>query len=177
MWLWLMKILTQHYQLEQPGDQILNQKNSATWSVATKFRNVASLVAKFVTNASGATRWPNLLRLPEAEQVQKLTLYLELSLLRLQVKWKQAVKRTWDAECQNIGISWVWSWVVQSLIISREGLILTLSILPCPQGRISWSTPCRKIDAERLSVLHQNDALQISLDPRIQSFQVQLRYS
>ena len=24
----------------------------------------------------------------------------------------------------------------QSLIISREGLILTLSILPCPQGRI-----------------------------------------
>ena len=63
----------------------------------------------------------------------------------------------------------------QSVIISREGLILTLSILPCPQGRIFWSTPCRKIDAERLSVLHQNSggigksipsALQISLDPR-----------
>ena len=65
--------------------------------------------------------------------------------------------------------------IVQSVIISREGLILTLSILPCPQGRIFWSTPCRKIDAERLSVLHQNSggigksipsALQISLDPR-----------
>ena len=63
----------------------------------------------------------------------------------------------------------------QSVTISREGLILTLSILPCPQGRIFWSTPCRKIDAERLSVLHQNSggigksipsALQISLDPR-----------
>ena len=62
----------------------------------------------------------------------------------------------------------------QSVIISREGLILTLSILSCPQGRIFWSTPCRKIDAERLSVLHQNSggigksipsALQISLDP------------
>ena len=63
----------------------------------------------------------------------------------------------------------------QSVIISKEGLILTLSILPCPQGRIFWSTPCRKIDAERLSVLHQNSggigksipsALQISLNPR-----------
>ena len=62
-----------------------------------------------------------------------------------------------------------------SLIISREGLILTLSILPCPQGRIFWSTPCRKIDDERMSVLHQNSgvigksipsALKISLDPR-----------
>ena len=54
----------------------------------------------------------------------------------------------------------LWKWVCieksQSLIISREGLILTLSILPCPQGRISGSTPCRKIDDERLSVLHQN---------------------
>ena len=68
--------------------------------------------------------------------------------------------------CINIG---------QSVIISREGLILTLSILPCPQERIFWSTPCRQIDAERLSVLHQNSggigksipsALQISLDPR-----------
>ena len=65
--------------------------------------------------------------------------------------------------------------IPQSVIISRDGLILTLSILPCPQGRIFWSTPCRKIDAERLSVLHQNSggigksipsALQISLDPR-----------
>ena len=32
-----------------------------------------------------------------------------------------------------------------SLIIGREGLILTLSILPCPQGRISWSTPCKRV--------------------------------
>ena len=41
--------------------------------------------------------------------------------------------------------------VLDSLIISREGLILTLSILPCPQGRIFWSTPCRKIDDNRMS--------------------------
>ena len=27
-------------------------------------------------------------------------------------------------------------WINQSVIISREGLILTLSILPCQQGRI-----------------------------------------
>ena len=32
-----------------------------------------------------------------------------------------------------------------SFIISRKGLVLTLSILPCPQGRISCSTPCRKM--------------------------------
>ena len=65
--------------------------------------------------------------------------------------------------------------ICYSLIISREGLILALSILPCPQGRISWSTPCRKIDDERMSVLHQNSgvigksipsALEISLDPQ-----------
>ena len=37
-------------------------------------------------------------------------------------------------------------WLRHSFIISREGLILTLSILPCPQGGISQSTPCRKID-------------------------------
>ena len=65
--------------------------------------------------------------------------------------------------------------LMQSVIISREGLILTQSILPCPQGSIFWSTPCRKFDAERLCMLHQNSggigksipsALQISLDPR-----------
>ena len=33
----------------------------------------------------------------------------------------------------------------RSFIISRKGLVLTLSILPCPQGRISCSTPCRKM--------------------------------
>ena len=31
---------------------------------------------------------------------------------------------------------WWRGWIFQSVIISREGLILTLSILPCPQGRI-----------------------------------------
>ena len=38
----------------------------------------------------------------------------------------------------------------------RYKLFLTLSILHCLQGGISWSTPCRKIDAERMSALHQN---------------------
>ena len=39
----------------------------------------------------------------------------------------------------------------------QQGRIgLTLSILPCPQGSISWSTPCKKIDDERMFVLHQN---------------------
>ena len=37
-------------------------------------------------------------------------------------------------------------WNIQSLIISREGLILTLTILLCPQGRIFLSTPFRKMD-------------------------------
>ena len=55
--------------------------------------------------------------------------------------------------------SW-WPNIRQSVIISREGLILTLSILTCPQGRISWFTPCRKIDDERMSVLHQSSPLQ-----------------
>ena len=31
------------------------------------------------------------------------------------------------------------------LIISRERLILTQSVLPCPHGRIFWSTPCRRL--------------------------------
>ena len=57
------------------------------------------------------------------------------------------------SHCQNIAS------IAHSLIISGEGLILTLSILPCPQGRISWSTPCRKIDDERMSVLHQNSGV------------------
>ena len=65
--------------------------------------------------------------------------------------------------------------VVHSLILSREGLILTLSILPCPQGWISWSIPVDELMMRRMSVLHQNSggigksipsALQISLDPR-----------
>ena len=38
----------------------------------------------------------------------------------------------------------------------RYMLFLSLSILHCLQGGISWSTPCRKIDAERMSALHQN---------------------
>ena len=54
-------------------------------------------------------------------------------------------------------VLWVISWVISecssslinhSLIISREGLILTLSILPCPQGWISWSIPRDRIDDE-----------------------------
>ena len=58
-------------------------------------------------------------------------------------------------DCLSCGLRQFFNKINQSLIISREGLILTLSILPCPQRRIFWSTPCRKIDAERLSVLHQ----------------------
>ena len=50
----------------------------------------------------------------------------------------------------------IWAVDRHSLISSWEGLIVTLSIFPCPQGRIIWSTPCRKFDDERMSVLHQN---------------------
>ena len=66
-------------------------------------------------------------------------------------------------------------WVFHSLILSREGLILTRSILPCPQGWISWSIPVDEMMMRRMSVLHQNSggigksipsALKISLDPR-----------
>ena len=79
----------------------------------------------------------------------------------------------WHWHMQKNGA--ITSCTCHSLIISREGLILTLSILPCPQGRICWSTPCRKFDDERMSVLHQDSggigksipsALEISLDPR-----------
>ena len=83
--------------------------------------------------------------------------------ISLVLKHREDIENTWTGSTKH------------SLIISREGLILTLSILPCPQGRIFWSTPCRKIDDERMSVLHQNSgvigksipsALEISLDPR-----------
>ena len=62
---------------------------------------------------------------------------------------------------------------VHSLILSREGLVLTLSILPCPEGWISWSIPVDGLMMRRMSVLHQNSGgigksipstLQISLD-------------
>ena len=65
--------------------------------------------------------------------------------------------------------------ICHSLILSREGLILTLSILPCPEGWISWSIPVDGLMMRRMSVLHQNSggigksipsALEISLDPR-----------
>ena len=46
--------------------------------------------------------------------------------------------------------------MTHSFIIRREGLISTMSILPYPQGSISWSSPCRKIVDYRLSVFHQN---------------------
>ena len=61
-----------------------------------------------------------------------------------------------------------------SLILSGEALILTLSILPCPEGWISWSIPVDGLMMRRMSVLHQNSggigksipsALEISLDP------------
>ena len=32
---------------------------------------------------------------------------------------------------------------------------LTLSIFSCPQGKICWSTPFRKIDGERMSLFHK----------------------
>ena len=69
----------------------------------------------------------------------------------------------------------VWMKKCHSLILSREGLILTLSILPCPEGWISWSIPVDGLMMRRMSVLHQNSggigksipsALEISLDPR-----------
>ena len=46
--------------------------------------------------------------------------------------------------------------ILHSLILSREGLVLTLSILPCPQGWISWSIPVDELMMRRMSVLHQN---------------------
>ena len=69
----------------------------------------------------------------------------------------------------------VWMKKCHSLILSREGLILTLSILPCPEGWISWSIPVDGLMMRRMSVLHQNSggigksipsALEISLNPR-----------
>ena len=41
--------------------------------------------------------------------------------------------------------------------ISMEGLNLTLSILPCPQGKIAWSTPCRKMDNEKMILLQYSN--------------------
>ena len=43
-----------------------------------------------------------------------------------------------------------------SLILSREGLLLALSVLPCPEGWISWSIPVDGLMMRRISVLHQN---------------------
>ena len=48
-----------------------------------------------------------------------------------------------------------------SLILSsQQGRIdLTLSILPCPQGWISWSIPVDELMMRRMSVLHQNSGV------------------
>ena len=90
------------------------------------------------------------------------------------VEYKCHINRQNFNECQIPQLRLFSSSGLHSFIISSEGLILTLSIIPCPQGRIFWSTPCRKIDDERMSVLHQNSggigksipsALKISLYP------------
>ena len=47
------------------------------------------------------------------------------------------------------------SGIQHSLIISREGSILTLAILPV-LGWIFWSIPRDKIDDKKMSVLHQS---------------------
>ena len=44
--------------------------------------------------------------------------------------------------------------IMHSLILSREGLILTLSILPCPEGWISWSIPVDELMRRRMSIVH-----------------------
>ena len=58
-----------------------------------------------------------------------------------------------------------------SHIISRERLVLTLSILPCPRGWISWSIPVDGLMMRRMSILHQNSggigkSIWSALDPR-----------
>ena len=50
-------------------------------------------------------------------------------------------------------------WTRHSLILSREGLILTLPILPCPEGWISWSIPVDGLMMRRMSVLHQDSGV------------------
>ena len=69
----------------------------------------------------------------------------------------------------------IWMVQVHSLGISRERLILTMSILIHQEGWIFWSIPRDRIYDERMSALHQNSegieksipsALKISLDPR-----------
>ena len=52
-----------------------------------------------------------------------------------------------------------------SLILSREGLILTLSILPCPQGWISWPIPRDRIDD--VKNVRTTPKLRISLGSRV----------
>ena len=77
----------------------------------------------------------------------------------------------------NNGLSWSFRNYMLCIhfILSREGLILRLSILPCPQGWVSWSIPVDGLMMRRMSAFHQNwggmrksipSALEISLDPR-----------
>ena len=46
--------------------------------------------------------------------------------------------------------------ISHSLILSREGLILTLSILSWWEGWISWSIPVDRLMMRKMSVFHQN---------------------
>ena len=61
-----------------------------------------------------------------------------------------------DAPCRRWGTGYYPKLISHSLILSKEGLILTLSILPCPQGWISWSIPVDGLMMRRMSLLHQN---------------------
>ena len=56
---------------------------------------------------------------------------------------------------------WLWICNFISVLISiiKEGLVLTLSILPCPQGWISWSTSVDGLMMRRMSILHQKISL------------------
>ena len=73
----------------------------------------------------------------------------------LNMKWKIAEERVANSYLQWDEVDRL---IVHSLIISREGLILTLSILPCLEGWISWSIrgPVDELMMRRMPVFHQN---------------------
>ena len=73
----------------------------------------------------------------------QIVTFYDKSTVRAQNKFGNA-KNLFCRICIEL-LKWNPCSLIQSVIISREGLILTLSILPCLQGRIFWSTPCRNI--------------------------------
>ena len=104
-----------------------------------------------------ATLFQRLIEIVKAVQrnLKVLQKYCKQRCRKQVAEWLSGGKYSGKRNLANI--CFLQKWVNRhSLIISREGWFLTLSILPCPQERISWSTPCKKIDDERMSVLHQN---------------------